>query len=64
MRLLMMNMRSPEFVALQPEIQNAHIRVLANIVNREFTSARDKLLPKLRALADESVFKAIRRKGQ
>jgi len=60
MRLLMMNMRSAEFVALQPDVQNANFRIVATIVGREFRSARDTLLPALRALADETALKAIR----
>jgi hypothetical protein len=64
MRLLMMNMRSSEFVALQPEVQNANFRILATIVGREFRSARNKLLPALHALAGDTVLKATQRKAR
>jgi hypothetical protein len=64
MRLLMTNMRSAEFIALQPEVQNANFRIVATLVGREFRSARDRLLPALRSLADETVAKSVGRKGQ
>jgi hypothetical protein len=64
MRLLMMNMRSTEFIALDPEMQNANFRIVATIVGHEFRSARDKLLPALQALANETVLKATQRKGR
>jgi len=64
MRLLMVNMRSPEFIALDPDMQNVNFRMVAAMVGREFRSARDKLLPALQALADETVLKASQRKGR
>ena len=63
MRLLMTNMRSTEFTALEPEMQNANFQVVATIVGHEFRSARDNLLPALQALANDTVWKVAQRNG-